>query len=782
MGNTKYLVIVESPAKARTLTKFLSNDYTVKSSFGHIRDLPKNNLGFDPNNKFKPEYIISPDKRKIVNELKKLISKDTVIYLASDEDREGESISWHLIDTLGLQNHTKKRIVFHEITKPAILHAIEHPRELNMNMVDAQQARRILDRAVGYKLSPLLWKKVKFGLSAGRVQSVAVRIVVDREKEIEKFIPDEFWKIKLDVLTEPSFKAELNKVDGKVTKITNKQDAENIKYNCDNDNYILDEIEEKESFRTPPPPFTTSTLQQDASSRLGMSPKVTMMIAQKLYEGSIDIPGHTGGIITYMRTDSLNLSDIALNDAKAVIRSEYGNEYVLNTPRRYNAKGSKVAAQEAHEAIRPVNLNLKPSDIKKHLDPKEYKLYLLIWQRTIATQMEQARLANTTYKILGGDSKQYEFVAKGTRILSPGFMLAYTEGTEDSDSVLDSKEKFLPKVEKGTVFNKTILTTEQNFTKPLPRYTEASLIKKMETEGIGRPSTYASTLATIIAREYVVINPEKKLVPTVIGTVVTDYLIQNFPNIVDLAFTANIETEFDKIANGGIIWSDVMQNFYFDFVKNIELKEGTDRVQYSETKLLGIDPESGKDIFVKSGQHGLYIQVGIKEEGSKVKPKVSPVPKDLTINEITLDVALELIKIPRTLGDYNNSKVIVNIGRFGPYIQVDKKYYSIPNDDPYSISFTRAIDIIKEKDDLDSKSLIWFSYDNKLGKLEIINGKYGFYLRKTDTDGKTKTNFKIPKTFSEQELKNISLDKVLEIINNSPSTKDKKFKKKYNSK
>ena len=410
----KNLVIVESPAKARTISKFLGSDYTVMASMGHVRDLPKSSLGFDPENNFKPKYQISKDKSKVISDLKKQIKKDTVIYLAADEDREGEAIAWHLIPALKIEKNPIKRIVFHEITKGAILNALENPREVDQHLVDAQQARRILDRAVGYKLSPLLWKKVRYGLSAGRVQSVAVRIIVDREREIKAFNPVEFWKIKLDS-TNPNFRAELAKINGKAKKVKNEKEANIIKNSCENGKYILEDIEEKQSKRNPAPPFTTSTLQQEASRKAGFGVKQTMIVAQQLYEGGVNIPNHTGGLITYMRTDSVNLSTTATSMAKEVIEKEYGKEYTLNKPRHYKSKAK--GAQEAHEAIRPVNMHLKPSDVRPYLDNAQFKLYSLIWKRTVATQMAQAIVANTTYKISAGANKEYEFKAIGTKIV-----------------------------------------------------------------------------------------------------------------------------------------------------------------------------------------------------------------------------------------------------------------------------------------------------------------------------------------------------------------------------
>ncbi len=766
----KKLVIVESPAKAKTISKMLGSDYVVRASFGHIRDLSKNGLGFDPNNDFKPEYIVSPDKRKVISELKGHLTKDTVVYLASDEDREGEAISWHLIEALKLHNHVTKRIVFHEITKQAITHAIEHPRALNINMVDAQQARRILDRTVGFTLSPLLWKKIKYGLSAGRVQSVALRIVSDREEEILVFKPEEFWKLKLDILSNPQFKAELTKMDNKVIKVNNVDEANFIKDDCDKSNYVLNNVDEKESFRNPPPPFTTSTLQQEASTKLGMSVNNTMSIAQKLYEGAVSIPNRTGGLITYMRTDSLNLSTVALTQAKEVINKEFGTQYSLSNFRTYKAKDSKVAAQEAHEAIRPVDLSLKPSDVKPYLDPKEYKLYSLIWSRTVATQMQPAKVATTTYKILGGTKKQYEFVAKGTKIIFPGFMKAYVEDVEDQDEALESKEKFLPNVPVNTVFDKTNLTTEQNFTKPPPRYTEASLIKKLETEGIGRPSTYANTISTIINREYVVIE-DKKLVATTIGMVVTNYLKSNFPNIVDLSFTSNVEAEFDKIANGEVKWSTIMHNFYDDFIKTVVSKEGTERVAFSVSEVIGKDEETGLNIYFKEAQHGGYLQVGESDKKENIKPhKISPLPKGINYKELDTEKIKYYLKVPRVLGVMNNSPVNVGIGKFGPFIEHSKSYYSIKPSygiSVYDITLEQASDII-QTDNSDKAKAIVLEYDDDLFKhVKVIKGKYGYYINILGVKGTKvgKLNIKVPKTYGDSNIGELDSNKVYDIIN-----------------
>ncbi|WP_123377785.1 type I DNA topoisomerase [Aliarcobacter butzleri] len=746
----KNLVIVESPAKAKTISKFLGNDFIVMASMGHVRDLPKSSLGFDPNDNFKPKYQISTDKKKVITDLKKHISKDTTIYLAADEDREGEAIAWHLIPALKIEKNPIKRIVFHEITKDAILKALENPRDVDQNLVDAQQARRILDRAVGYELSPLLWKKVRYGLSAGRVQSVAVRIIVDRENEIRAFVPEEYWKIKADFIN-PELKAELAKENGKTLKISNEKQALEIEASLKQGSYKLVDIEEKESTRNPAAPFTTSTLQQEASRKLGFSVKQTMIIAQQLYEGNVgNIPNHTGGLITYMRTDSLNLSTVATTAAKAVIEEEYGKEYALNKPRVYTTKSK--GAQEAHEAIRPVNLALRPSQIKEFVESAQYRLYSLIWKRTLATQMAQAKIANTTYKIEAGKNKEFEFQVKGQRIIFAGFMKAYTEGSDNPEAALDSSEKILPNIKEGTILELEKLESEQNFTKPPARYTEASLVKKLESEGIGRPSTYAPTISTIQAREYVSKTEDNKLIPTQTGEIVNSFLVDHFSNIVDLGFTAKIEEEFDEIAEGKIAWEEVMKNFYGGFKKTIDEKESSvSKEDYLQVNELGIDPKSGKPVSARVGRFGPFVQIGTKDD--EEKPKFVAIPDNLNMDTITLEEALFLFNLPRVVGNTENGDEIkANIGRFGPYLQVKTKFYSLKTDDPYTIDLNRALEIIKDIDEAKEKSTIK-TFDKE--KIQILIGQYGPYIKQG------RKNFKIPKGKNAEDL---TLEECLEII------------------
>jgi DNA topoisomerase-1 len=727
------------------------------ASMGHVRDLPKSKLGFDPDKNFEPKYLISTDKKKVISDLKKEISSDTTIYLAADEDREGEAIAWHLIPALKIEKNPLKRIVFHEITKDAILEAINNPREVNQHLVDAQQARRILDRAVGYELSPLLWKKVRYGLSAGRVQSVAVRIIVDRENEIRAFVPEEYWRIKAEFIN-PAFDALLAKIDGKNEKVENEEQAKAIEFSINQGNFQLTDIEEKESTRNPAAPFTTSTLQQEASRKIGLSVKQTMVIAQQLYEGNVgNIPNHTGGLITYMRTDSLNLSKVATSAAKEVIENEYGKEYALSKPRVYKSKAK--GAQEAHEAIRPVNMALKPSDIKPYVENAQYRLYSLIWKRTLATQMATAKIANTTYKITAGKNKEYEFQAKGQRIIFPGFMKAYTEGSDNPESALDSSEKILPTVKVGTVLDLENLDLEQNFTKPPARYTEASLVKKLESEGIGRPSTYAPTISTIQQREYVVKTEDKKLAPTPTGEIVNSFLVDHFPEIVDLGFTAKVEEEFDEIADGKIAWQKVMQQFYGGFKKTInEKEESVNKEDYLQIREIGIDPKSGKPVSARVGRFGPFVQIGTKDD--EEKPQFVAIPDHLNMDTITLDEALFLFTLPRVVGQTQSGEEIkANIGRFGPYLQVKTKYYSLKEDDPYTIELPRALEVIKQIDEAKEKALIKEFAEEKI---QVLIGQYGPYIKQG------RKNYKIPKGVEADDL---TLEQTLEIIAKDPKSK-----------
>ena len=742
----KNLIIVESPAKARTISKFLGKDYTVTASMGHVRDLPSSKLGFDPENRFAPDYEISKNKKKTVGELKKLISKETIVYLATDEDREGEAISWHLLAALGLKKRPVKRIVFHEITKPAILNALKNPRELNQQLVDAQQARRILDRAVGYELSPLLWKKIKPGLSAGRVQSVSVYILVEREREIRKFIPEEYWKIRAEF---SHFTAELKKLDGKPAKVVNETAAIEIESSVKHGDFVVSEIEERMTSRKPGPPFTTSTIQQEASLKLGFSVKRTMVVAQQLYEGNFEIPNYGGGLITYMRTDSVVLAEQALIQAQDVIRLEYGEKFGLKEPRLF--KNRTANAQEAHEAIRPVNLSFKPSTVKAYLSSDQYRLYSLVWKRTLASQMAVAEISRTTLKITAGEKKECLFVAKGQRVVFPGFLNAYMEGVEDPNTTSVEKDVILPKVEKDQLLSLKKLNLEQLFTKPPPRYTEASLVKKMESEGIGRPSTYAPTISTIQDRGYVEVTREKQLKPTSIGEVVTDFLTNHFSEIVNLGFTAKLERNFDRIANGEEEWVEMMSVFYQPFHERVIEKDGSvSRSEVLKRRELGTDPESGKPVSVSIGRYGPMVQIGTRED--EEKPRFASLPDNLNLNEVSFEEAMECFALPRMLGKYENGEeIIVNNGRFGPYVKLGKFFFSLPkSEDPLKIELDQAIEIVREGLEKKARSTI-----HDFGDILVLEGRYGPYIKFG------KKNYKIPKGIEPESLDEVACQKII---------------------
>ncbi len=742
----KNLIIVESPAKARTISKFLGKDYTVTASMGHVRDLPSSKLGFDPENGFAPDYEISKNKKKTVSELKKQINKDTIVYLATDEDREGEAISWHLLAALGLKKRPVKRIVFHEITKPAILNALKNPRDVDQQLVDAQQARRILDRAVGYELSPLLWKKIKPGLSAGRVQSVSVYILVEREREIRKFIPEEYWRIRADF---NDFTSELKKLAGKPAKVVNEKGALEIEASVKQGDFVVNEVEERMTNRKPGAPFTTSTIQQEASVKLGYSVKRTMVVAQQLYEGNFEIPDYSGGLITYMRTDSVVLAEQALTQVQEVISAEYGIKFGLKEPRKF--KNRTANAQEAHEAIRPVDLSLKPSTVQAHLSSDQFRLYSLVWKRTMASQMAPAEIARTTLKIVAGAKKECLFVAKGQRVVFPGFLQAYTEGLEAPSAAAGEKDVILPKVEKDQLLPLKKLNLEQLFTKPPPRYTEASLVKKMESEGIGRPSTYAPTISTIQDRGYVEVTPEKQLKPTSIGEVVTDFLTNHFSEIVNLGFTAKIERNFDRISNGEEEWVEMMGGFYQPFHERVVEKDGSvTRAEVLKRRELGTDPESGKPVSVSIGRYGPMVQIGTRED--EEKPRFASLPDNLNLNDVSFEEAMECFALPRTLGNYENGEeIIVNNGRFGPYVKLGKNFFSLPKgEDPLKTDLAQAIEIVREGLEKKAKSTI-----HDFGEILVLDGRYGPYIKSG------KKNYKIPKGIAPESLDEAACHKII---------------------
>jgi len=764
------LVIVESPAKAKTIEKFLGKNYLVKSSYGHIRDLSKKNLGIDIQNNFEPQYEISEDKQVVVKELKKLSKDAKCIWLASDEDREGEAIAWHLSEVLELSKEKTKRIVFHEITKEAITNAIKKPRSIDLNLVEAQQARRLLDRIVGFELSPLLWKKVKPSLSAGRVQSVAVRVIVEREREIIAFQSSYSFKVVGTFLIKNKenetveLKAELS------TKFATKEEARKFLEICKGADFKVSDIVKKPAKKSPSAPFTTSTLQQEASRKLGFSVSQTMVIAQRLYEE---------GKITYMRTDSVNLSDLALNLAKTEIISEFGEKY--SQTRKYKTKSK--GAQEAHEAIRPAYLDKKTitgNDAEK-------KLYDLIYKRTIASQMSDAELERTQVTIDISNSN-HTFQASGEVIKFDGFLRVYSESTDDEK---EESPKIIPPLKVNQVLDLDNIKATQKFATHPPRYTEASLVRRLEELGIGRPSTYAPIISTIQQRGYVlkdnrdgiersysnlvlknqkiteetkkeITGQEKsKLFPTDIGMLVNDYLVGKFQSIMDFNFTATVEKSFDEIAEGKMTWSNMLDDFYKKFHPLVEKFMNVN--EYADGKrVLGKDPQTGKTILVRIGRFGPIVQIGEATEEGDEKPKYASLRKEQHIETITLEQALELFKLPREIGEYESSKVVASIGRFGPYLLHNKKFYTLKKgvDDPYTIELPRAIEVIDEKRDADKNKIIKeFSEDSGL---LILNGRYGPYI------SYNKLNYKIPKA---SVPANISFKECMEIIESSPEKK-----------
>ena len=761
----KNLVIVESPAKAKTIEKFLGKDYKVLSSFGHIRDLSKKDFGVDLET-FKPQYEIPEEKEHVVKELKSYAAKAEAVWLASDEDREGEAISWHLAEVLGLNPENSRRIVFHEITKPAILAAIENPRSIDLHLVDAQQARRVLDRLVGFKLSPVLWRKVRPSLSAGRVQSVAVRLLVEREREITRFESEAAYKVTalFELANGASLKAELN------TRFKTQAEARQFLESCSKADFTIASITTRPTRRTPAPPFTTSTLQQEAARKLGFPVALTMRVAQALYEA---------GLITYMRTDSMNLSALCLNNSAQVIKENMGEQYHQRRKYQTHTKG----AQEAHEAIRPTDM----SNEQISGTQQERRLYNLIWKRTIACQMADAQMECTTVNIeISG--KEELFVAKGEVVKFDGFLKVYRE-SYDTDEENESEGNLLPSMQEGETLKRTEIIAQQRFTQQPLRYTEASLVHKLEELGIGRPSTYAPTISTIQQREYVVkgdkagfersyniitlagnkikeetkteiVGAEKgKLLPTDTGIVVNDFLASNFPDIMDYNFTANVEKEFDEVAEGKKDWTELIRSFYEDLEPQVD-KTMNEKSEYKVgERELGVDPVSGERISVKIGRYGPMIQKGIA--GSNEKPKFASLSPNQSIETITLKEALELFKLPRIVGKYEQEDIVVNIGRFGPYIQHAGKFISIPKEeDPMEITQARAIDLIVLKRSAEERSHLKAFTEEP--ELEVRSGRYGPYIAYKGT------NYKIPKNMAAKAAE-LSLDECKKIIEDAAS-------------
>ncbi len=770
---SKNLVIVESPAKAKTIEKYLGKDYTVKSSFGHIRDLAKGDDAIDLEKGYLPNYIVSPDKKKIVTELKKLAKTAETVWLASDEDREGEAISWHLAEVLNLKPSNTKRIVFHEITKTAILNAIENPREIDQNLVNAQQARRILDRLVGFKLSPVLWRKVKPSLSAGRVQSVAVRLIVEREREIQAFKTKSSFKIQgLFEASGKGIKADISKRPESI------EEANLFLDSCIGANFKVGDIKVSPAKRNPAAPFTTSTLQQEASRKLGYNVSKTMMLAQRLYEN-----GH----ITYMRTDSVNLSEFARESAKTAIVNDYGQEY--SNPRKYATKNS--SAQEAHEAIRPTDFSVSLAGA----DDGQKRLYQLIWKRSISSQMSSAELERTTIDIVN-DKNTDVFKAKGEVIKFDGFLKVYLEGTDDEDEEEDSG--LLPKVTVGQELGVQEMSATQRYTRPPARFTEASLVKRLEELGIGRPSTYAPTISTVQKRGYVVKDEiegkqrefetliledgkitkttqienygadKNKMHPSDIGKVVTEFLIEHFGDIMNYGFTASVEKEFDEIAEGMKNWSEMIDSFYKPFYKTVETTlEHAERA--SGERALGDDPRTGKPVIARIGRFGPMVQLGVQDD--EEKPRFASLAKGQNIDTVTLEEALDLFKMPRVLGEFEDKPVKANIGRFGPYVQHLKMFVSIPKDeDVMTIELPRAIEIIEAKRIADANRIIKIFEEEDI---QLLNGRWGPYIKAG------KKNFKLPKDLEDPKV--LTLDEVKHIMENQP-VKGKRAPKKATAK
>lgn len=769
----KNLVIVESPAKAKTIEGYLGKDYKVASSYGHVRDLPKGDKAIDIKNRFHPTYEVTADKKDVIKQLKNLVKDSETVYLASDDDREGEAISWHLKEVLKLKEESTKRIVFREITKNAISKAIENPRSIDIDLVNAQQARRILDRLVGFELSPILWKKIKAGLSAGRVQSVAVRFIVEREREIEKFKATSAYKVTaLFDVKGKTLNAELPK------KFATQEEAEEFLKKCLEATYSIKNLEKKPAKKTPAAPFTTSTLQQEASRKLYFSVAQTMSVAQKLYEA---------GKITYMRTDSVNLSEEAMAGAGREIQSAYGKDF--HKARKFTSKSE--GAQEAHEAIRPTNFSVH----EVSGDRNEQRLYELIWKRAIASQMADALLEKTNVTIAISNSP-HTLSASGEVIKFEGFLKVYLESTDEEEEEEESGNKgLLPPLAIGQELDLTEMKARQSFTRPPARYTEASLVKKLEEMGIGRPSTYAPTISTIQKRNYVVKEsregtPRKyvemkigkgkfgksektehagsdknKLFPTNIAMVVNDFLVEHFPNIIDYSFTARVEKEFDEIAQGTQQWEEMIENFYGKFHSTVEQTEHINRSDVNSSKNLGTDPKTGKPVIARLGRFGPLVQIGDQEDEEK---QFASLAKGQFIESISLEDALELFKLPRDVGMFEDKKIVAAIGRFGPYLRHDGKFVSLGKEhDPLGVTEEEAIDLILKKREADAKKHIKTFEENP--EIQILNGRWGPYIKFG------KNNYKIPK---DKEAEKLSYAETKEIIENQPEKKKGRFSKK----
>ena len=776
----KNLVIVESPAKAKTIEKFLGNDYKVLSSYGHIRDLKKKEFSIDVANGYAPAYEIPEDKKKLVKELKAEAKKADMVWLASDEDREGEAISWHLFEVLELDPAKTKRIVFHEITKTAILKAIENPRDIDVHLVNAQQARRVLDRIVGFELSPVLWRKVKPALSAGRVQSVAVRLIVEREREVNAFVSESWYRVTA-VFEVPDANDEKVEVKAELSRrFKTKEEAHAFLESCKSADFSISDIVTRPTKKTPAPPFTTSTLQQEAARKLGFSVSQTMVIAQRLYEN---------GQITYMRTDSVNLSDLALGTSRQAIESMMGEKYVKTRQFATKSKG----AQEAHEAIRPTYMDKETISASA----QEQRLYELIWKRTIASQMADAELEKTTATIAISNSDD-TFVAVGEVITFDGFLRVYKE-SYDEEKEQEDEGRLLPPLAVGQLLDKTEISAVQRFSLCPPRYTEASLVRKLEELGIGRPSTYAPTISTVqqrgyvekgnkegVKREFDVLklknnkitetvksemtgNEKAKLLPTDVGIVVNDFLMEYFPEIMDYNFTASVEKQFDEVAEGEKEWTVIMDKFYQEFHPLVEKTAQTKTEHKVGERILGTDLASGKPVSVKIGRYGPVIQIGSAED--EEKPRFAQLPKGMTLETITLEEALECFKLPRVLGEFEGKELSVGVGRFGPYVRVDKAFVSIPKGmDPLAISFEEAVGLVVAKREAAENKIIKTFADD--ADLQVLNGRYGPYI------AYKKKNYKIPENIEPADLTVEACFKLMEV----QKAKDENRKARYNAK
>ena len=773
------LVIVESPAKAKTIEKFLGEGYTVTSSMGHVRDLEKKDFGIDIEKNYLPKYVVTPDKKKIVSELKKMAKDAQVVWLASDEDREGEAIAWHLMEVLNLKPEHTKRIVFHEITKDAITNAIQNPRSIDQHLVNAQQARRVLDRIVGFEVSPVLWKKVKPSLSAGRVQSVAVRLIVEREREIRDFTSESAFRVIATFLV-PDDNGNVTELKAELSKrFETRDEAAAFLEKCKTAEFSVSDVAKKPGKRSPAQPFTTSTLQQEASRKLGFSVSQTMSVAQRLYES---------GKITYMRTDSVNLSSLAINTSKKKIEELHGENYVKIRKFKTKSKG----AQEAHEAIRPTYMDQETVDGTS----QEQRLYELIWKRTIASQMADAIMERTTVTIDVSTAAE-KFIASGEVIVFDGFLRVYIESTDDEGQGNGNGQSIIPPLHAKDVLSmeKTIAT--ERFSQRPARYTEASLVKRLEELGIGRPSTYAPTITTVQNRNYVVkedrpgvereyqvlelkggkikeqtkteiTGAEKsKLFPTDIGMVVTDFLVDNFSEIMDYNFPADVEKEFDDIADGKLVWNEMIDKFYKPFHEKVD--DALENAERSKgERVLGVDPKTGKQVSVKIGRFGPLAQLGEASEEGGEKPQFSSLRSGQHIETITLEEALELFKLPRELGDFEGKKVSVAIGRFGPYVRHDNKFVSLgKEDDPYSVGLERAVELIEIKREKDKNAVVKVFLED--ADLQILNGRWGPYIKHK------KKNFKIPKSAKAEEL---SFEDCMKLVNAAPATKSTRSRKK----